>query len=70
MTPTSATLNQPAPVTVAIGLRPPAAATGTLPVPINPPPIAEDTFLVIADLDGAVAESASCSCSAGDDQPY
>ncbi|MFD7438841.1 hypothetical protein [Streptomyces sp. NPDC059861] len=53
-----------------IGLRPPAEATGTLPVPLTPPPVAEGTFQVIDDLDGDVAEAARCSCSAGDDQPY
>ncbi|MBJ6634026.1 hypothetical protein ACW69H_22270 [Streptomyces sp. SS10] len=28
------------------------------------------TFRIIGDLDVDVAESAGCSCSAGDDQPY
>ncbi|MFD5661515.1 hypothetical protein [Streptomyces hirsutus] len=70
MTPSIATLTQPAPVPVTIGLRPPAEATGTLPVPITPPQVAEDTFQIIGDLDADVAETAGCSCSAGDDQPY
>ncbi|MEV5087960.1 ATP-binding protein [Streptomyces griseoincarnatus] len=59
-----------APVPVTIGLRPPTEATGTLPVPISAPPVPEGTFRIIGDLDVDVAESAGCSCSAGDDQPY
>ncbi len=70
MTPTSATLTRPAPVPVTIGLRPPTEATGTLPVPVSAPPAPEGTFRIIGDLDVDVAESAGCSCSAGDDQPY
>ncbi|MGW1675561.1 hypothetical protein [Streptomyces sp. NPDC002324] len=70
MTISTLSITRPAPVPVTIGLRPPAEATGALPVPISPPPVAEGTFQIIGDLDGDVAESASCSCSAGDDQPY
>jgi hypothetical protein len=71
MTPPTATLTRPAPVPVTIGLRPPAEVTGTLPpVPLPTPSVAEGTFQVIDDLDVDVAESAGCSCSAGDDQPY
>ncbi|MFC8822478.1 hypothetical protein [Streptomyces rochei] len=70
MTPTSATLTRPAPVPVTIGLRPPTETTATLPVPISAPPVPEGTFQIIGDLDVDVAESAGCSCSAGDDQPY
>ncbi|MFF4845535.1 hypothetical protein [Streptomyces collinus] len=70
MTPITATPTRPAPVPVTIGLRPPAEATGGLPVPLPPSSIAEGTFQVIPDLDIDVAESAGCSCSAGDDQPY
>ncbi|GAA2575231.1 MULTISPECIES: hypothetical protein [Streptomyces] len=70
MTPTSTTLTRPAPVPVTIGQRPPTEATGTLPVPVSTTPIPEGTFQLIDDLDVDVAESAGCSCSAGDDQPY
>lgn len=70
MTPPTAPLTRPAPVPVTIGLRPPDQATGTLPVPLPPPSVAEGTFQIIDDLDADVAESAGCSCSAGDDQPY
>ncbi|MFF4259375.1 hypothetical protein ACFY1L_50265 [Streptomyces sp. NPDC001663] len=40
------------------------------PVPVNPPPVADGEYRTIDDLDVDVAESAGCSCSAGDDQPY
>jgi hypothetical protein len=70
MTPPTATLTRPAPVPITIGLRPPAEATGTLPVPLPTPAIAGGTFQIIDDLDSDFAESAGCSCSASDDQPY
>ncbi|MEU1252677.1 hypothetical protein ACWHLZ_01680 [Streptomyces chartreusis] len=66
--PPSATLTRE-PVLLTIGRRP-AEATGTLPVPVTPPPIGETEFRVIADIDGDVAQAAGCSCSAGDDNPY
>ncbi|MFE7854166.1 hypothetical protein [Streptomyces sp. NPDC057403] len=70
MTPPTATFTRLAPVPVTIGLRPPGDATGTLPLPLPTPAVAEGTFQIIDDLDGAFAESAGCSCSASDDQPY
>ncbi|MGW1728898.1 hypothetical protein ACWCQK_39295 [Streptomyces sp. NPDC002306] len=70
MTPPTATATRPAPVPVTIGLRPPAEATGALPVPLPAPVIPEGTFQIITDLDADVADSAGCSCSASDDQPY
>ncbi|GHF15151.1 hypothetical protein GCM10014715_83080 [Streptomyces spiralis] len=70
MTPPTAAPTRPAPVPVTISLRPPAQTPGTLPVPLPPPSVPEGTFQVIDDLDLDVAESAGCSCSAGDDQPY
>ncbi|WNI16256.1 hypothetical protein [Actinacidiphila sp. ITFR-21] len=70
MTPPAAALApQRQPVSVTIGLRPPAERTGILPVPLTIAPIRDDEFQIIADLDEA-AEAAECSCSAGDDQPY
>lgn len=70
MTPPTAALTQPRqPVPVTIGSRPPTERTGTLPVPLTVPPIGDEEFQIIADLDEA-AEGAECSCSAGDDQPY
>ncbi|MGW1621572.1 hypothetical protein [Streptomyces sp. NPDC002172] len=70
MTPPTATVTRPAPVPVTIGLRPPTEATGELPVPLPTPSVPEGTFQIIADLDADVADSAGCSCSASDDQPY
>lgn len=70
MSPSAATITRPAPVMVTICRRPHAEATGTLPVPIKSNPIGKDEFRIITDLDVDVAESAGCSCSAGDDQPY
>ncbi len=71
MTPPTATLAPSSePVMVTIGRRPPAEATGALPVPIKHSSIGDGEFRIIADLDVGVAESAGCSCSAGDDQPY
>lgn len=70
MTTTTPTLTRPAPMPVTIARRRPAEATGPLPVPINPPLVADGDFRIIDDLDVDVAESAGCSCSAGDDQPY
>ncbi|MEV8597321.1 hypothetical protein [Streptomyces sp. NPDC052012] len=70
MTHANATLTRPEPVPVTIGLRPPAETTGALPLPINPPQVADGEFLIITDLDADVAESAGCNCSASDDNPY
>ncbi|MER5402216.1 hypothetical protein [Streptomyces sp. NPDC002599] len=70
MTPPTTTLKRPAPVPVTIGVRPPTQATGILPVPLSAPAVPEGTFQIITDLDADVADSAGCSCSASDDQPY
>lgn len=70
MNPSTATLPRPEPVMVAIGCRPLAASTRTLPVPVQVPAIGKGEFRIIGDVDGDVAQAAGCNCSAGDDNPY
>lgn len=67
---TTLTRPRPAPVMVTIGRRPPETSTGTLPVPITPPPIADDEIHILTDLDEDLIKVNACSCDAGDDQPY
>ncbi|WP_405612620.1 hypothetical protein [Streptomyces sp. NBC_00076] len=70
MTPSTATLPRLEPVMVTIGRRPVAAASGTLPVPVQVPAIGKGEFRIIGDVDDDIAKAAECNCSAGDDNPY
>lgn len=47
----------------------PAVRPAPVPVAITPRPIGDDEVRIITGI-GVFAESAECSCTAGDDQPY
>ena len=69
MAPPAAAPTRLEPVLLTISRRPPTDAVHGLPIPLDVEDIADDTFIVIGDIDKE-SEAAMCNCAASDDNPY